>query len=44
VVNTASRAQSVAEADQILVTKAVLTATQPDLKDRPFEGIPASRI
>jgi adenylate cyclase len=33
VVNTASRAQSVAEADQILVTKAVFDRTQPDLKD-----------
>jgi class 3 adenylate cyclase len=35
VVNTASRAQSVAEADQILVTKAVFDRTQPDLKDSP---------
>src|SRR6185295_5843880 len=34
VVNTASRAQSVAEADQILVTKAVFDRTQPDLKPR----------
>ena len=33
VVNTASRAQSVAEADQILVTKAVFERAQPDLKD-----------
>ena len=33
VVNTASRAQSVAEADQILVTKAVFDRAQPDLKD-----------
>jgi adenylate cyclase len=33
VVNTASRAQSVAEAGQILVTKAVFDRTQPDLKD-----------
>ena len=33
VVNTASRAQSVAEADQILVTKAVFHRTQPDMKD-----------
>ena len=32
-VNTASRAQSVAEADQILVTKAVFDRTQPDMKD-----------
>jgi class 3 adenylate cyclase len=32
VVNTASRAQSVAEAGQILVTKAVFDRTQPDLK------------
>ena len=32
-VNTASRAQSVAEADQILVTKAVFHRAQPDLKD-----------
>jgi len=32
VVNTASRAQSVAEADQILVTKAVFDRAQPDLK------------
>jgi adenylate cyclase len=35
VVNTASRAQSVAEADQILVTKAVFDRAQPDLKDSP---------
>jgi len=33
VVNTASRAQSVAEADQILVTQAVYQRAQPDLKD-----------
>jgi class 3 adenylate cyclase len=33
VVNTASRAQSVAEADQILVTQAVFQRSQPDLKD-----------
>ena len=33
VVNTASRAQSVAAADQILVTKAVFDRAQPDLKD-----------
>ena len=33
VVNTASRAQSVAEADQILVTQAVFDRAQPDLKD-----------
>ncbi|MCA6113405.1 adenylate/guanylate cyclase domain-containing protein [Bradyrhizobium sp. WSM 1738] len=33
VVNTASRAQSVAEAGQILVTKAVFDRAQPDLKD-----------
>lgn len=33
VVNTASRAQSVAEADQILVTRAVFERSQPDLKD-----------
>jgi adenylate cyclase len=33
VVNTASRAQSVAEADQILVTKAVFDRAQSDLKD-----------
>jgi adenylate cyclase len=33
VVNTASRAQSVAGADQILVTKAVFDRVQPDLKD-----------
>ena len=32
VVNTASRAQSVAEADQILVTRAVFERAQPDLK------------
>jgi class 3 adenylate cyclase len=35
VVNTASRAQSVAEADQILVTRAVFDRAQPDLKDSP---------
>src|SRR5437773_8739096 len=35
VVNTASRAQSVAEADQILVTQAVYQRAQPDLKDSP---------
>ena len=35
VVNTASGAQSVAEADQILVTKAVFDRAQPDLKDSP---------
>ena len=35
VVNTASRAQSVADADQILVTKAVFDRAQPDLKDSP---------
>ena len=35
VVNTASRAQSVAEAGQILVTKAVFDRSQPDLKDSP---------
>jgi adenylate cyclase len=35
VVNTASRAQSVAAADQILVTKAVFDRAQPDLKDSP---------
>ena len=35
VVNTASRAQSVAEAGQILVTKAVFNRSQPDLKDSP---------
>jgi len=44
VVNTASRAQSVAEADQILVTKAVFERAQPDLKDSSFEGIPAQGI
>jgi len=33
VVNTASRAQSVAEADQILVTQAVYQRVQPELKD-----------
>jgi class 3 adenylate cyclase len=33
VVNTASRAQSVAEADQILVTQAVYERAQPDLMD-----------
>ena len=33
VVNTASRAQTVADADQILVTKAVFDRAQPDLKD-----------
>lgn len=33
VVNTASRAQSVAEADQILVTKAVFDRAQADLKE-----------
>ena len=38
VVNTASRAQSVAEADQILVTKAVFDRTQPDLKDSPSKA------
>jgi adenylate cyclase len=40
VVNTASRAQSVAEADQILVTKAVFERAQPDMKDshsKPFQ-------
>ena len=40
VVNTASRAQSVAEADQIFVTKAVFERAQPDLKDshsKPFQ-------
>jgi adenylate cyclase len=40
VVNTASRAQSVAEADQILVTKAVFERAQPDLKNsvsKPFQ-------
>ena len=38
VVNTASRAQSVAEADQILVTQAVFQRTQPDLKDSPSKA------
>jgi class 3 adenylate cyclase len=38
VVNTASRAQSVAEADQILVTKAVFDRTQPDLKGSPSKA------
>ena len=38
VVNTASRAQSVAEADQILVTKAVFERAQPDLKDSPSKA------
>ena len=38
VVNTASRAQSVAEADQILVTKAVFDSAQPDLKDSPSKA------
>ena len=38
VVNTASRAQSVAEADQILVTKAVFERSQPDLKDSPAKS------
>jgi adenylate cyclase len=33
VVNTASRAQSVAEADQILVTEAVYRRAQPDMAD-----------
>jgi adenylate cyclase len=33
VVNTASRAQSVAQADQILVTKTVFERAQPDMKD-----------
>ena len=33
VVNTASRAQSVAEAGQIMVTKAVFDRAQPDLED-----------
>jgi adenylate cyclase len=35
VVNTASRAQSVAEAGQILVTQAVFDRSQPDLRDIP---------
>ena len=38
VVNTASRAQSVAEADQILVTQAVFERAQPDLKDSPSKA------
>jgi adenylate cyclase len=38
VVNTASRAQSVAEAGQILVTKAVHDGAQPDLKDSPSKA------
>jgi class 3 adenylate cyclase len=38
VVNTASRAQSVAAADQILVTKAVFDRAQPDLKDSPAKA------
>ena len=38
VVNTASRAQSVAAADQILVTKAVFDLAQPDLKDSPSKA------
>ncbi len=38
VVNTASRAQSVAEADQILVTRAVFDRTQPDLKGSPSKA------
>jgi adenylate cyclase len=38
VVNTASRAQSVAGADQILVTKAVFERAQPDLKDSPSKA------
>jgi len=38
VVNTASRAQSVAEADQILVTRAVFDRAQPDLKDSPSKA------
>lgn len=38
VVNTASRAQSVAEADQILVTKAVFDSAQPDLMDSPSKA------
>nr|WP_283815928.1 adenylate/guanylate cyclase domain-containing protein [Bradyrhizobium sp. AUGA SZCCT0222] len=33
VVNTASRAQSVAEADQILVTQEVYQRARPDLQD-----------
>ena len=32
------RAQSVAEADQILVTKAVFERAQPDLKDSPSKA------
>jgi class 3 adenylate cyclase len=38
VVNTASRAQSVAEADQILVTKTVFERVQPDLKGSPSKA------
>ena len=38
VVNTASRAQSVAGADQILVTQAVFQRAQPDLKDSPSKA------
>ena len=38
VVNTASRAQSVAAADQILVTRAVFDRAQPDLQDSPSKA------
>ena len=44
VVNTASRAQSVAEADQILVTQAVFRARSTGFEGQSFEGIPAQGI
>ena len=44
VVNTASRAQSVAEADQILVTKAVFRARPTGFEGQSFKGIPAQGI
>ena len=44
VVNTASRAQSVAEADQILVTKAVFRPRPTGFEGQPLKGIPAQGI
>ena len=44
VVNTASRAQSVAEADQILVTEAVYQRTRSDMQDSRSEELPAQGI
>jgi len=44
VVNTASRAQSVAEAGQILVTEAVHQRARSDSAGQSFEDLPAQRI